>query len=206
MSLKEGSDSLYYDDLKIGSLLFCEILGGFPKMEPKICYLNSSIVPPLISKNRSLLFFCDTPLKHVGLFIGNGKIIELNGDGKICEVNLEEFINVHWIRTGDKIETLIDTFGEIISFPEAVKKAKEMVGKNNGYNLFDNNCYKFIWSCIMEDDDSSCFSYHDLRIRILLNFHEISNFKRIDFKNENNSVELVTGGLSVFFKNFIIHN
>ncbi len=106
--------------------------------------------------------YCDLGLipgytvKHSGIYIGDDKIVHLDGSGKIEVVDDFEFKErLHgWNMTLSIYVSSSDS--EAVGSNEVAKRAKQMVGNNRDYNLLLDNCHQFTSGCLTGD-----FENHD---------------------------------------------
>ena len=88
--------------------------------------------------------------EHSGIYLGNGRIAQLSGTGKIEEVSLACFTNN--ITTFDKdIFIPVDSFGCAISFEEAATHAKKMLDSTRSYHFLYDNCHQFSSGCLTDN-------------------------------------------------------
>jgi hypothetical protein len=129
------------------------------------------------------IVFCDLlwgAEKHSGVYIGENKIIELNGNGYLTEVDLYQFVYGSKLkpRTGKTLKTFCDINGRVLSDINIAKKAwiyKESFSKLGyrwGYNLFFKNCHKFTTYCMIESDINNTIIFEDLKLVVSRYFGE----------------------------------
>lgn len=92
-------------------------------------------------------------MEHTGVYIGNGKIIELNNKGHIIEVTPSEFID-----GGTGINIYVSAkngvaVGSSLIAERAIKFESEVSVKD--YNLLFDNCHMFTSACILDDLDNA---------------------------------------------------
>ena len=95
--------------------------------------------------------------EHSGIYLGNGRVAELNGNGRIMQVSLSEFVNglegeVMNTRNGTCIFGACDeNTDEIKSHKNAALNAQTYIdrGVKKDYNVFGNNCHMFTASCLL---------------------------------------------------------
>ncbi len=98
---------------------------------------------------------------HTGIYVGDDKIVELSGDGEIRVVSCQHFMK------GDRgFTNMRDSYciyaacskndaGDCyaLASPDIAERALASVGKKKDYNLFTNNCHKFVEYCITGHND-----------------------------------------------------
>jgi len=101
-------------------------------------------------------------VEHSGIYIGNGEIVHLDGNGRIEAVTPRQFL--------ERLDGLNTAMGIYVSCigtdpirsRKIANRAKARIGQNNGYSLFSNNCHRFSSSCITGDLDNNDVYFSDL--------------------------------------------
>ncbi|QYJ80084.1 lecithin retinol acyltransferase family protein [Shewanella acanthi] len=102
-------------------------------------------------------------IEHTGIWLDDDCIVELHGSGLIRAVSVKRFLAG---RTGSQIfiacnhrhqplvaEDIAKTFG--VSTDESViERAGRAIYQYRDYDLFDNNCHRFVWFCLTGDEES----------------------------------------------------
>ncbi|GAB2991712.1 C40 family peptidase [Psychrosphaera aestuarii] len=102
-------------------------------------------------------------MEHSGVYIGNGKIIELNNKGHIVEVTPSEFVD-----GGTGINIYVSSkngfpVGSSLIAERAIKYEREVSVKD--YNILLDNCHMFTSACItgeLENSNSFLWMVKDL--------------------------------------------
>lgn len=94
--------------------------------------------------------------EHSGIYIGNGKIVHLDGEGVIEAVSVKKFMK----RLGG-INTAISIYvsckgNKAVGAKAVAKRAKEMIGTSREYNLVLDNCHQFTAGCLTGDFENHC--------------------------------------------------
>ena len=93
---------------------------------------------------------------HSGIYIGNGKIIEImedNNKGCVQITDLYDFVYSSSMRTGISIYVAVDKLSKDVIYDEhLVENAKKYLGKKNEYRLLKNNCHSFVYKCIINEN------------------------------------------------------
>jgi len=93
---------------------------------------------------------------HSGVYVGNHKIIHLEGNGQIRKVSPEQFLQRLAGLTGARtIYVSCDEDSSPVAEFNVVKEALGKVGNSRDYNLFFDNCHQFTSGCITGDFDNS---------------------------------------------------
>jgi hypothetical protein len=92
---------------------------------------------------------------HSGIYIGDKRVIALNGKGTIAEVSLFEFTNnpaiVHK-------EIYVPCYSDLkcpIGFPIAGVRAFEKIGSKRNYHVIMDNCHQFCSGCLTGDFENA---------------------------------------------------
>ena len=94
--------------------------------------------------------------EHSGIFLGRSRVAELNGNGRLMDVSLNEFINgqpddTSNMRWGTRIFAACDdSTGRPLESLKVAHVARDFVTKVRQvkYSLFNNNCHLFSASCV----------------------------------------------------------
>jgi len=86
--------------------------------------------------------------EHSGIYIGDGKFVELAGSGKIRKVKKNKFLSGGMTRTGFEIYVACDSNDNCISSNKVAKRAKKKLGESRDYNFIIDNCHQFTAGCI----------------------------------------------------------
>ena len=82
-------------------------------------------------------------VEHTGIYIGDGKVVHLDGDGCIRILSRLNGLNPAY-----RIYYSVDKQGEAFGNKEIAERAKNLVGTRRKYNLFLNNCHRFTGYCL----------------------------------------------------------
>lgn len=119
------------------------------------------------------IVYCDLAAgqaEHSGIYIGNNRIVHLNGDGLVESVTPKQFM--------DRLEgwnTAISIYvashnGKAVGKVEIAERAKEYIGRKRDYSLIFDNCHQFTNGCLSGNFDNSCnfFSFLKDEVRDIL--------------------------------------
>jgi len=101
--------------------------------------------------------------EHSGVYIGNNKIVQLNGQGEIEAVSPEMFLE-----RLDGFNTAISIYvscndEEAVGKKKIAKRAKKMIGEQRNYNLLSDNCHQFTSGCITGDFENGDNDFLNLK-------------------------------------------
>lgn len=102
-------------------------------------------------------------VEHSGIYIGNGYIVHLDGNGNIELVRPKKFLERldGWNPSMSIYISCVGT--DPIRSRKIANRAKDRIGRNNGYDLFSNNCHRFTSSCITGDLDNKDVTFTRLK-------------------------------------------
>lgn len=88
---------------------------------------------------------------HSGIYLGDGRIAHLNGDGMIESVDAGEFINrLDGFNTAMQIYVACKD-GVAVGCAKVAERASRMLGQRRNYNLILDNCHQFAAGCLTGD-------------------------------------------------------
>ena len=102
------------------------------------------------------IVYCDLlAVEHSGVYIGNNKIVHLDGSGKIECVSPDEFLNrLDGFNTA--ISIYVSSRGKkAVGNQKISNRAKNMIGNKRNYNFILDNCHQFTAGCITGDFENS---------------------------------------------------
>lgn len=121
--------------------------------------------------------YCDLAAgqaEHSGIYIGDNRIVHLNGDGSIESVTPKDFMD----RLGG-LNTAISVYvscgsGAPVGSSDAAKLAKSMIGRRREYSLVFDNCHQFTAGCLSGDFENACnfFAFLKDEVRNRIGGHE----------------------------------
>jgi len=86
---------------------------------------------------------------HCGIW-NDGTIIELRGNGLIRGISPERFLSQ---RSGEDIFVACDARQQPLVAPGTQRRALDQLYQYSEYDLFSNNCHKFVWQCISDTNE-----------------------------------------------------
>ena len=87
---------------------------------------------------------------HTGIWV-DGNIIELKGNGLIRGVSSQRFLQN---RSGEFIYVACDHNNNPLVAEQAAQRAIEQLFQYSHYDVFKNNCHKFVWQCLSGQQQS----------------------------------------------------
>ena len=105
---------------------------------------------------------------HSGVYVGDNRIVHLDGSGKIEIVSAKEFL-----KRLDGFNSAISIYVSCkdsvpVGSEEIAKRALDMAGNSLDYNLVFNNCHKFTSGCVTGDFDNSDIILEKLKSKVNL--------------------------------------
>lgn len=126
--------------------------GDLPDIKiPFVSSFVDNVLATTVTPVPGSVIYCGLAMnmvEHSGIYIGNGKIVHLQGDGKITAVSRAEFLE-----RLDGYNVAITTYvssrgGKAVGSKAVAAKAKAWIGDTRDYNLITNNCHRFSSECI----------------------------------------------------------
>ncbi len=119
-------------------------------------------------------------IEHSGIYIGNNKIVHLDGCGEIKAVSPKQFL-----KRLDGLNPAITIYVSCNGVKPAGKKdvaerAKKMIGKKIDYGVTRNNCHRFTSGCLTGNfnNNDQFFFKLEKRVKEVLNSNNWRAWKR----------------------------
>lgn len=109
---------------------------------------KDKVVPVVGSILHCALFGAD----HTGIYIGNGEIVELQGNGSIRATDVKGFMEG---TNAISIYVACNKQHQPLGGIEIARRAEEMLGTNRQYNIIMDNCHQFTTGCITGNFENS---------------------------------------------------
>ena len=126
--------------------------------------------------------YCDLAIvaEHTGIYIGDNKIVHLNGNGKIEAVTPQEFVSR--LDGANPAETIYFAVanGKAVGNKKIADRAKAMIGKRRQYNVLLDNCHQFTCGCLSGDFENPCNYFTLVQAEIISRFG-IFSWKEWDY-------------------------
>lgn len=92
---------------------------------------------------------------HTGVYVGNGQVVELSGEGIVQKVSVEEFMD-----TPALVNTAMSIYvssheGCAVGSSAVAQRALDRVGSWRDYNLILDNCHQFCSGCVTGNFENS---------------------------------------------------
>lgn len=103
---------------------------------------------------KGSVLYCDLTgsfLEHSGIYVGDNRIVHLNGKGEIEAVSPAEFLSPFALQ--DIYVSCMEN--SAVGSERVANHALSMVGKKRNYNFVMNNCHQFTTGCLTEDFENS---------------------------------------------------
>lgn len=107
-------------------------------------------------------------IEHTGIWLDDNTLIELHGNGLIRAVSTARFLAG---RTGTKIYVACNHAHQPLIDGEVLHRAELEIFSYREYDLFDNNCHRFVWSCLSGVEESLP-SFNDLNKKLAQYFEQ----------------------------------
>lgn len=90
-------------------------------------------------------------IEHTGIWLGDDTLIELHGSGLIRAVSTNRFLAG---RTGNEIFLACNHKHQVLVDEAILANAQAQLFNYRDYDVFDNNCHRFVWSCLTGSEES----------------------------------------------------
>jgi hypothetical protein len=107
-------------------------------------------------------------LTHSGIWV-NGGIIELSGSGLVRSVSPQRFIHD---RSGEQIYVMANQHAEVLGADTAADFAQARIFEYLNYDVFNNNCHRFIANCYQFSDCHEVMLFADLTKKLASYFSQ----------------------------------
>lgn len=104
--------------------------------------------------------------EHTGIWL-DGNVIELKGNGLIRGISPQRFLQN---RSGEFIYMACDQFEQPLIAEFAAERARDQLFQYSEYDLFKNNCHKFVWQCI-SGQKQQLTRFRDLNLKMAEHFN-----------------------------------
>ncbi len=92
---------------------------------------------------------------HTGVYVGNGQVVELSGEGIVQKVPVDGFMNTPAL-VNSAISIYVSSHeGAAVGSSVVAQRALDMVGSWRDYNLILDNCHQFCSGCVTGNFENS---------------------------------------------------
>ncbi len=112
-----------------------------------------NLIAPKCTPVPGSVVYCDLVgcAEHSGIYVGNNKIVHLDGSGKIEQVSPNTFLKrLNGFNPAFKIYVSCHD-KSAAGLKEVAARALDMVGSERDYNLILDNCHQFSSGCLTGD-------------------------------------------------------
>lgn len=88
-------------------------------------------------------------IEHTGIWLADDCLVELHGSGLVRAVSVKRFLTG---RTGSQIFIACNHLHQPLIANTIVNRAERAIYQYHEYDLFDNNCHRFVWSCLCGEE------------------------------------------------------
>ncbi|WP_028774339.1 lecithin retinol acyltransferase family protein [Shewanella waksmanii] len=88
-------------------------------------------------------------IEHTAIWLDEHTLIELHGSGLVRAVSTQRFLAG---RTGSKIYLACDHRHQPLVDETMLERAKRSIYQYREYDLLDNNCHRFVWACLTNEE------------------------------------------------------
>jgi len=93
--------------------------------------------------------------EHSGIYLGDGQVVELSGEGIIQQVSVSEFLEVPaFVNTAMSVY-VSSSDGYAVGSESVASRARSMVGHRRNYNIIMDNCHQFTSGCLTGNFDNA---------------------------------------------------
>lgn len=107
-------------------------------------------------------------IEHTGIWLGDDCLVELHGSGLVRAVSIKRFLAG---RTGSQIYLACNHQHQPLVSEAVLERAQQAIYQYREYDLFDNNCHRFVWSCI-SGHEISIQSFNELNQQLAAHFNQ----------------------------------
>ena len=107
-------------------------------------------------------------IEHTGIWLGDDSLVELHGSGLVRPISSKRFLAG---RTGSRIFQACDHQHHPLIADKALARATASIYQYRDYDLFDNNCHRYVWSC-MTGEEVAISSFDKLNKQLASYFNQ----------------------------------
>ncbi|MGL5397543.1 MAG: lecithin retinol acyltransferase family protein [Shewanella sp.] len=107
-------------------------------------------------------------IEHTGIWLADDCLVELHGSGLVRAVSVKRFLTG---RTGSQIFIACNHLHQPLIANTIVNRAERAIYQYREYDLFDNNCHRFVWSCLC-GEERAIKSFNELNQKLAAYFKQ----------------------------------
>ena len=107
-----------------------------------------------VMPKKGSVLYCDLTgsfLEHSGIYVGDNRIVHLNGKGEIEAVSPAEFLSLFALQ--DIYVSCMEN--SAVGSEHVANRALSIVGEKRSYNLMLDNCHQFTTGCLTGNFENS---------------------------------------------------
>lgn len=108
-------------------------------------------------------------IEHTGIWLGDDCLVELHGSGLVRAVSVKRFLAG---RTGSQIYLACNHQHQPLIADAVLTRAEQAIYQYREYDLFDNNCHRFVWSCISQKGEEVVKGFNELNQKLAEHFNQ----------------------------------
>lgn len=108
-------------------------------------------------------------IEHTGIWLGDDCLVELHGSGLVRAVSVKRFLAG---RTGSQIYLACNHLHQPLIADAVLTRAEQAIYQYREYDLFDNNCHRFVWSCISQRGEEVVKGFNELNQKLAEYFNQ----------------------------------
>ena len=147
----------------------------FPRKPVNLSKLASMVKSIINGRDQCRKPIAGTPVycklalvvEHTGIYVGNGKIVHLNGDGNIEAVGPKEFCARLDGLNPTRTIYFAESRGKALGNTAIANRAKKKLDSTRNYNMLFDNCHQFTAGCISGDFDNPCNAFWMMELEII---------------------------------------
>ncbi|ABV87023.1 lecithin retinol acyltransferase family protein [Shewanella pealeana] len=148
--------------------------GQSAELAPSIWKTGDKMVAP--EPGGIVCCFVFGVIEHTGIWLGDNTLVELHGSGLVRAVSIKRFLAG---RTGSRIYQACNHQHQALIGAQVLDRAKQSIFSYRDYDLFDNNCHRFVWYCL-SGEEQPLSSFSKLNDKIGNHFSEAVYWDEVD--------------------------
>lgn len=150
------------------------VSGQSAELSPSLWKTSDKMVTP--EPGAIVCCFVFGVIEHTGIWVGDNTLVELHGSGLVRAVSIKRFLAG---RTGSRIYQACNHQHQALIGAQVLDRAKQSIFSYRDYDLFDNNCHRFVWYCL-SGEEQTLSSFSKLNDKIGNHFSEAVYWDEVD--------------------------